>query len=49
MACTEKKQENKEPMMPVEQDNGIGDGAPSLDSVLKENDPKTNPILKDSI
>lgn len=32
-ACREQKKEEK--MIPVEADGGIGDGAPSLDSLLK--------------
>ena len=33
-ACRE-QQNKQEEMMPVEADGGIGDGAPSLDSLLK--------------
>ena len=44
--CGESKKEEK--MMPVEPNNGIGDGAPSLDTLLKY---QTPPIVspKDTI
>jgi hypothetical protein len=54
--CTEKKKETE--MMPVEADNGIGDGAPSLDSILQKeksfiseekSDSITNSHQRDSI
>jgi hypothetical protein len=48
-SCTEKKKE-KPDMMPVEADNGIGDGAPSLDSLLqKENNAFISEEKSDSI
>lgn len=58
-SCTDKKKEQPE-MIPVEADNGIGDGASSLDSLLKEkednsfiseekSDSITNSHIKDSI
>ncbi|MDC7996313.1 hypothetical protein [Altibacter sp. HG106] len=34
ISCTDKKKQDKDEMMPVEADGGIGDGAPPLDSVL---------------
>ena len=33
-SCTDKKKKEETEMIPVEPDNGIGDGAPSLDSLL---------------
>jgi len=58
LSCTEKKKE-KSDMMPVEADNSIGDGAPSLDSILQEennslisqekSDSITNSYKRDSI
>ncbi len=38
--CTNKKKEPE--MIPVEQDNGIGDGAPSLDSLLQKSNDSLN-------
>ncbi|WP_339832744.1 hypothetical protein [uncultured Altibacter sp.] len=35
-SCTDKKKKDDEVMIPVEADGGIGDGAPSLDSLLQE-------------
>lgn len=34
--CTDKKKKSEPEVMPVEADNGIGDGAPALDSLLTE-------------
>ncbi|MCH2489764.1 MAG: hypothetical protein MK211_06405 [Flavobacteriales bacterium] len=39
LACTDKKKKEDEKMIPVEADNGIGDGAPSLDSLLEYRTP----------
>ncbi|GEQ86857.1 hypothetical protein ULMS_23650 [Patiriisocius marinistellae] len=40
--CREQKKEEK--MIPVEADGGIGDGAPSLDSLLKH---QTPPVISE--
>jgi len=36
LGCTDKKNVKKTEMQPVESDEGIGDGAPSLDSLLQK-------------
>ncbi|MCT8340098.1 hypothetical protein MG296_08520 [Flavobacteriaceae bacterium TK19130] len=42
--CDDKKEQQKdEEMIPVEKDNGIGDGAPSLDSILDQH--QSPPII----
>ncbi|RDK84903.1 hypothetical protein C8D94_104287 [Marinirhabdus gelatinilytica] len=48
MACREINNTN-EKMMPVEADGGIGDGAPSLDSLLKAQKDSVNIQQKDSL
>jgi len=49
ISCTDKKKAQPD-MMPVEADNGIGDGAPSLDSLLqKENNSFISEEKSDSI
>ena len=36
LGCTNKKKEKETEVLPVEADNGIGDGAPRLDSLLTD-------------
>ncbi|MCW8982388.1 MULTISPECIES: hypothetical protein [Altibacter] len=47
-ACTDKKKKDAEVMIPVEADGGIGDGAPSLDSLLQEEAKKDSLLVPDS-
>lgn len=48
ISCREQVK-NEEKMIPVEADGGIGDGAPSLDSLLKKQEDSLQIKSKDSI
>ena len=48
LSCREQNTK-EEKMIPVEADNGIGDGAPSLDSLLQNQEDSLQVKPKDSI
>ncbi|MAN58223.1 MAG: hypothetical protein CMC08_00115 [Flavobacteriaceae bacterium] len=47
--CVDKKEQKKLERIPVEENNGIGDGAPPLDSVLKAEKNKDTLIPKEDL